>query len=79
MKLDLIRNVGIVAHIDAGKTTTTEQMLFLSGTTHRLGEVDDLVGTAIFLSSMASAFMPGQVLRGDGGFTAGVMWPIDDQ
>lgn len=45
----------------------------------RLGEVDDLVGTAIFLSSMASAFMTGQVLRVDGGFTAGVMWPIDDQ
>ena len=45
----------------------------------RLGEVDDLVGTAIFLSSRASAFMTGQVLRVDGGFTAGVMWPIDDQ
>lgn len=37
----LIRNVGIVAHIDAGKTTTSEQMLFLSGETKSIGRVDD--------------------------------------
>jgi elongation factor G len=41
-KLDLskIRNLGIIAHIDAGKTTTTEHLLYYSGATHRLGEVD---------------------------------------
>lgn len=39
-----IRNIGIMAHIDAGKTTTTERMLFYSGYLHRLGAVDD--GTA---------------------------------
>jgi NAD(P)-dependent dehydrogenase (short-subunit alcohol dehydrogenase family) len=43
----------------------------------RLGEVDDLVGAAIFLASEAAAFMTGQVLRVDGGMTAGILWPIE--
>ncbi len=39
--LDRTRNIGIMAHVDAGKTTTTERMLFYTGVTSRIGEVDD--------------------------------------
>src|SRR6266481_529098 len=38
--LSKVRNIGIIAHIDAGKTTTTDHLLYYSGAKHRLGEVD---------------------------------------
>jgi elongation factor G len=41
VSIDRIRNIGIMAHVDAGKTTTTERMLFYAGVTPRIGEVDD--------------------------------------
>jgi elongation factor G len=43
--LERTRNIGIMAHIDAGKTTTTERILYYTGVSHRIGEVDD--GAAI--------------------------------
>jgi elongation factor G len=39
--LDKVRNIGIIAHVDAGKTTTTERILYYSGTKHKVGDVDD--------------------------------------
>ena len=43
--LERVRNIGIIAHIDAGKTTTTERVLFYTGKTHRIGSVDE--GTTV--------------------------------
>ena len=47
--LDRTRNIGIVAHIDAGKTTTTERILYFTGISHRMGEVDDGTATMDFM------------------------------
>ncbi|MEJ2412032.1 MAG: elongation factor G [Anaerolineales bacterium] len=44
-KLEQFRNIGIIAHIDAGKTTTTERILYYTGKTHKIGSVDD--GTTV--------------------------------
>ncbi|KKK26555.1 hypothetical protein ARAM_002966 [Aspergillus rambellii] len=54
--LDRTRNIGIIAHIDAGKTTTTERMLYYSGFTRRLGDVDE--------GSTVTDFLPAERARG---------------
>ena len=62
------------------KVWTQEKMLNWAHTNtplSKLGDVEDLVGAAIFLASPASAFVTGQTLRVDGGFTAGLNWPMD--
>ena len=45
VELRMVRNIGIMAHIDAGKTTTSERILFFTGRTHRIGEVHDGAAT----------------------------------
>ncbi|KAK2832038.1 Ribosome-releasing factor 2, mitochondrial, partial [Arthroderma sp. PD_2] len=54
--LSRTRNIGIIAHIDAGKTTTTERMLYYSGFTRRIGDVDD--------GSTVTDFLPAERARG---------------
>ena len=44
-ELDKYRNIGIMAHIDAGKTTTTERILYYTGVSHKIGEVHDGAAT----------------------------------
>lgn len=47
--LDKMRNIGIMAHIDAGKTTTTERILYYTGKIHKIGEIDDGAATMDFM------------------------------
>lgn len=56
MDLSRTRNIGIIAHIDAGKTTTTERMLYYSGHTRRIGDVDE--------GSTVTDFLPAERARG---------------
>ncbi len=49
MPMEQIRNIGIIAHIDAGKTTTTERLLYFTGQVHKIGEVHDGAATTDFM------------------------------
>ncbi|HPO36965.1 MAG TPA: GTP-binding protein, partial [Kiritimatiellia bacterium] len=47
--LDKVRNIGIMAHIDAGKTTTSERILFYSGKNYKIGEVHEGAATMDYM------------------------------
>ena len=57
--LKFTRNIGIAAHIDAGKTTTTERILYYTGKSHKIGEVHDGAATMDFalIAILVSAFL----------------------
>ena len=69
--LHLTRNIGIMAHIDAGKTTTSERILFYTGLTHKIGEVHDGAATmdwmaqeqerGITITSAATTYLTGTI------------------
>ena len=56
--LELTRNIGIMAHIDAGKTTTTERILFYAGVNHKMGETHDGSATMDWMEQEQERVLP---------------------
>ena len=71
LPIERYRNIGISVHIDAGKTTTTERILFYTGVSHKIGEVHDGAATMDWMEQERSAASPLRppphlLLEGDG-------------
>lgn len=61
--IDRYRNFGIMAHIDAGKTTTTERVLYYTGKSHKIGEVHDGAATMDWMEQEQERGSPSPRLR----------------
>ena len=61
--LKYTRNIGIAAHIDAGKTTTTERILYYTGVSHKIGEVHDGAATMDWMEQNKSVELPSPLLQ----------------
>ena len=60
-KLEMYRNIGIMAHIDAGKTTTTERILYYTGVNHKIGETHDGAATMDWMEQEQEPLLPRQL------------------
>ena len=62
-QLMFTRNIGIMAHIDAGKTTTSERILFYTGLTHKIGETHDGTATMDWMPRSRNAVLQSHLLQ----------------
>ena len=63
ISLEKTRNIGIMAHIDAGKTTTSERILYFTGKSHKIGEVHDGAATMDWMEQEQERGLPLLLLR----------------
>ena len=61
--LEKTRNIGIMAHIDAGKTTTTERILFYTGRTHKIGETHDRNRNVVSRLHLLRQLLSGEIVE----------------
>ena len=78
--LENTRNIGIMAHIDAGKTTTTERILFYTGVSHKLGETHEGTATMDWMAqedtSLDEVYWPCSHSRASPSFPSQLEWKI---